>query len=134
MNQRIIIKPQRCVGCRTCEKTCAAAHELGGNSCCQTITLSPDEHVPMLCLQCEDAACAQSCPVAAIKLDEITRVVQIETERCIRCQACTVACPFGNIRYAAPLRQIHKCDLCASLGADKPKCVLTCPSSCLSLA
>jgi Fe-S-cluster-containing hydrogenase component 2 len=132
---RLVVKPQECIGCRACEMACAFTHGKDGQvaaSRCQTLTVGADEYVPMMCLQCDHAACVQSCPVSALTMNEATRTVIVDNERCIRCMACVVACPFGNMHFDPSRSLIHKCDLCAGCG-DYPRCAMFCPTKCLSV-
>jgi anaerobic carbon-monoxide dehydrogenase iron sulfur subunit len=100
---------------------------------CQTLTVAKDEYVPMMCLQCDHAACVAACPVGAIAMDSARGIVLVDGEKCIRCQACVVACPFGNMHEGpAPDPLVHKCDLCATCG-EFPRCALFCPTQCLTV-
>ena len=137
MNQRLVIQPQHCIGCRACEMSCAFTHGQDGKpaaSRCLTVTLSAkdEEYVPMICLQFDHAACVQVCPVDAITRDEERGLVTVDNEKCVRCMACTVACPFGNIHYDQGQELIHKCDLCRGCG-DYPRCAMFCPTDCLTV-
>ena len=135
MTLRLVVQPQHCIGCRACEMACAFTHGKDGQPGaprCNTVTVGEDEYVPMMCLQCEHAACVQVCPVDALSMNEVTGVVMVDSERCIRCMACTVACPFGNMHYDRSLDLIHKCDLCAGHG-DFPRCAMFCPTECLQV-
>jgi Fe-S-cluster-containing hydrogenase component 2 len=132
---RLVIQPQHCIGCRACEMACAFTHGKDGQPAaarCRTLTVGPEAYVPMMCLQCDHAACVQSCPVSAIAMNERTRTVIVDRERCVRCMACTVACPFGNMHFDLSHSLIHKCDLCAGCG-DYPRCAMFCPTKCLSV-
>lgn len=75
MNRFIIADATKCIGCRTCEVACAVSHH--ENQDCAA--LSPDEFISRIrvikdhcwttavaCHQCEDAPCANVCPVDAI--------------------------------------------------------------------
>ena len=131
---RLVVKPQHCIGCRSCELACAFTHGKDGQpaaSRCQTVTVGKDEYAPMMCLQCDHAACIQSCPVSAISMQP-SGIVLVDNERCIRCMACTVACPFGNMHFDPSAGIIHKCDLCAKHG-DYPRCAMFCPTKCLTV-
>ncbi len=70
--------------------------------------------VKMHCLHCLDPACASVCPVAALHKDPDTGVVSYDSEKCIGCRYCQVACPFGIPKFewenASP--SIVKCQLC----------------------
>jgi len=135
MAQRLVVQPQYCIGCRACEMACAFTHgDKGqpGKSRCLTLTVGKDEYVPMLCLQCDHAACVQVCPVSAIARNEDTNVVHVDMSKCIQCMACTVACPFGNMHVGIAKTEVVKCDLCAGFG-DNPRCAMFCPTKCLSV-
>lgn len=135
MSLRLVIQPQHCIGCRACEMACAFTHGkegAPGASRCKTFTTGTEEYVPMMCLQCEHAACVKACPTGAITLSADTGVVLVDAERCVRCMACTVACPFGNMHYDMAQKIVHKCDLCAGHG-DVPRCAMFCPTECLTV-
>ena len=133
MQKRLVVQPQPCIGCRACEMACAFTHGTNGQrgaSRCVTLTVGKDEYVPMLCLQCDHAACVQSCPVEAISRNADTGVVLVDMEKCMQCMACTVACPFGNMHFEPARSKVIKCDLCAGHG-DAPRCAMFCPTKCL---
>ena len=136
MSVRLVIKPQHCIGCRACELACAFSHGGGngqmGAARCQTVTVGKDEFVPMMCLQCDNAACVQACPVDAITRDEDNKLVLVDNDLCIRCMACTVACQFGNMHFDPAAELIHKCDLCQTAGGT-PRCAMFCTTECLSV-
>jgi len=135
MPLRLVVQPQYCIGCRACEMACAFTHGYKGQpgkSRCLTLSVAKDEYVPMLCLQCDHAACVQVCPVSAISRNEQSGVVLVDMEKCIQCMACTIACPFGNMHIDAPNHAVVKCDLCAGYG-DNPRCAMFCPTKCLSV-
>jgi anaerobic carbon-monoxide dehydrogenase iron sulfur subunit len=135
MTLRLVVQPQHCIGCRACEMACAFSHGKDGQpaaSRCQTMTTGKDEYVPMLCLQCDKAACVQACPVGALSLNQGSGVVLLEQESCIHCLACVVACPFGNMHLDPTRGQVHKCDLCAGRG-DFPRCAMFCTTRCLTV-
>ena len=142
MKQRLVVQPQYCIGCRACEMACAFTHGHAvsggsgapqpGKSRCKTLTVGKDAYVPLLCLQCDYAACMQVCPVQAITRDADTGVILVNYEKCMQCMACTVACPFGNMHIDPANGSVAKCDLCAGYG-DNPRCALFCPTKCLTV-
>jgi anaerobic carbon-monoxide dehydrogenase iron sulfur subunit len=137
--KRLFITPGRCIGCRGCELACAFAHPvqkktLGGTTTIPGRTriraypMDAERHVPVVCLQCDTAACVAVCPTNALVRNKATGAIEVLTERCVRCMMCTVACPFGNIHDEPSASEIVKCDLC---GGD-PACAKFCPSAALT--
>jgi electron transport protein HydN len=153
MNCFVIAEPDKCIGCRTCEVACALAHPIGAGT---GETLSPANFRPRLkvvkglkvsapvqCRHCENAPCVNVCPTNALIYSKNS--VQLVAERCIGCQTCVIACPFGAMEMASvPVKQqnlgpvtvrsfvsqAHKCDLCVDV-ADGPACIPVCPTKAL---
>lgn len=80
--------------------------------------------IPMTCFQCDSAACVAACRTSALVKDTESGIVNINSEKCIGCRMCEMACPFGNIAYNAVTKTPMKCDLC---GGD-PECAKYCPT------
>jgi Fe-S-cluster-containing hydrogenase component 2 len=99
MKSRLVVTPNLCTGCRTCELACAFAHSVDGKPGRSRIyplpAGSPDAYTPVVCFQCDDPACVKSCLVDAITMNEETGAVDLDQEKCVKCGACTAACPFG---------------------------------------
>jgi len=126
----LVVTPSRCTGCRTCELACAISHGepmRPARPRIRALSFSDKGNVPVLCLQCEDAACVRVCPVQALTRNDRTDAIEVSTDRCIRCMLCVSACPFGNINEDPQATCIVKCDLC---GGD-PICARFCPSGAL---
>ncbi len=123
MNKLLTISPEKCINCGTCEAVCP-------NSGVNLIEFEvPEIAVPIMCMQCEDAACMKVCPKGAIYRDENGAVVP-DPKKCIACKMCISACPFGNISYSTAKKQITKCNLC---GGD-PQCSKYCPTRAIQYA
>jgi Fe-S-cluster-containing hydrogenase component 2 len=130
MSKMLTVTPTRCIGCRTCEVACAFRHPVNGmpgRSRVQVRTVAKDVYVPILCLQCEEAACVKACPVFALWRNAETGAIEVKADRCIRCNACVPACPFGNVAVQSPKQAVIKCDVCG--GA--PACAQFCPTQAL---
>jgi Fe-S-cluster-containing hydrogenase component 2 len=131
MIYRLHVTPDRCIGCRTCELACAFSHPAEGMgigmSRISTLDQGNNVFIPLLCLQCENAACVQACPVEALVRNEKTGAIEVNEERCIKCLACVTACPFGNMYTDAMHQNVFKCDLCKG----QPKCAMFCPTRTL---
>lgn len=134
MTSFIVASPQACIGCRTCEVACALEHVSDGaefNPRLKVMHLDTLS-VPVMCHQCENAPCVGVCPTGALTMG--SERVEADAGRCIGCQSCAVACPFGAITIEvsagyAPV--IVKCDLCGERERG-PACVDVCPTAALS--
>ena len=132
MAKILMIHPDKCTGCRNCELACAFVHEGQFRLAATRVHAYTWERVgisvPMLCQQCDEAACVKVCPTGAMhRSNALANLVDWDERVCIRCKMCTVACPFGNARYDAASSAIFKCDTCQ--GA--PECVTFCPNAAL---
>ena len=130
MSKQLVIKPEKCVGCRTCELMCSFDHNQQFNPRLSAVSVMDFEAaavaIPVMCMQCEEACCEKVCPVGAISRDE-NGAVRMNSDKCIVCKMCMYACPLGNIRFSPITRRVFKCDLC---GGD-PKCAKFCPSGAI---
>ena len=94
-----IHRDSRCIACGKCELACAFAHGSDGRPAKTRINIhrrGPDLGTPIVCLQCDSAACKAVCPVDAIDWNESTGALEVSRERCIRCRMCVAACPLGR--------------------------------------
>ena len=102
----LIIRPERCLGCRSCEIACAIAHSESKNLF-SAIGEKPFpkkrinlEHIPGLgvslpitCRHCNDAPCVSVCPTKALYQDETNGTVGYNPESCVDCWICSMVCP-----------------------------------------
>jgi len=125
MAKMIIVDQERCTGCRLCELVCAVSHTGVSNPARSRINVikweSAGFYLPMLCQQCETAACMAVCPKDALSRDEALGRVVINYDLCIGCKMCVMACPFGGMGIDIEGKLI-KCDLCDG----DPQCVKFC--------
>jgi Fe-S-cluster-containing hydrogenase component 2 len=143
----ILVDPDRCLGCHTCEIACAVAHTNAGNLIGAVLAnelLHRRNRVVQVdgvklstqCRQCEDAPCVRVCPTGATYRTET--ITAVDQERCIGCRLCMIVCPFGAIHVGTAdirgrqKRAAFKCDLCTGR-PDGPACVEACPTGALSL-
>ena len=127
----IFVEPDRCLGCRNCERICSVQGSGGfkrknANIWVQ-IDLDTRSIFTMTCQQCETASCLEICPAAAIRRDPETQAVVVDETACLGCKMCVHACPFGCIHFEEQRRIAAKCDLCSG----DPKCVQNCMASAL---
>ena len=131
----------RCVGCLACSVACKALNGVPvGNVWNKTLRIGPNPksegdvfpHVEMYfltvqCQHCKNPACVQVCPTEASHVLE-DGTVQIDKSKCIGCQFCAMACPYG-VRYLnEEERVVEKCTLCEQRisQGELPACVAQC--------
>ena len=131
------IDPGRCIGCQSCVQACAECDTHKGQSMIQLDYVdraqSP-QTVPVVCMHCESPTCAEVCPADAIKRTEDGIVQTARKPRCIACNNCVLACPFGIPKMNTGMHLMMKCDMCydrTSVGL-KPWCASVCPSQALA--
>ncbi|UWG96498.1 4Fe-4S dicluster domain-containing protein [Dehalobacter sp. DCM] len=132
MSKVLMLAPEKCTNCRTCELACSFQHEKQFNPTQSRVSVLSWESagiaVPIMCLQCDNAACAKVCPVGAITRNEETGAMVINQMKCIKCKMCINACPFGCTGYDSLTRTIIKCDLCSG----DPQCAKNCASGAIT--
>jgi anaerobic carbon-monoxide dehydrogenase iron sulfur subunit len=126
----LMISPEKCLGCRSCELACSfnKTNEFNPKHSAVSV-ITYDEaaiSVPVMCMQCEDAACIKVCPVGATKRDENGAVV-VDEKICIGCKICVSVCPLGNMSFNSIEKKVIKCNLCGG----SPKCEQICPSGAI---
>jgi Fe-S-cluster-containing dehydrogenase component len=100
-----------------------------------TYPASKTVNVPMSCLHCEEAACVTVCPTGASYKRE-DGIVLVDQDRCMGCNLCAWACPYGAREQDTHTGTMKKCTLCVDRVHDErlreedrqPACVLACPT------
>jgi Fe-S-cluster-containing dehydrogenase component len=131
------IDPSRCIGCQSCVQACTECDTHRGQSMIQ-LDYVDREHstqtIPVVCMHCDSPTCAEVCPADAIKRTEDGVVPTARKARCITCNNCVLACPFGVPKMSTATNLMMKCDMCydrTSVGL-KPMCASVCPSQALA--
>ncbi len=152
-----LIDVSKCTGCRGCQIACKQWNQLpaGATTNRGTYQNPPDlqENTWTLvrfqemtdeqgklkwlfwkdgCVHCTDATCERLCPAGArFRLDY--GAVATDNEKCVGCQSCVAACPFGKPRYSEATNKAYKCNLCVDRVKDglPPACVKACPTGAL---
>ena len=141
MQLGIVTDLNRCIGCLACSVACKMENNVAigsywnkvlrvGPYLKQAGAQFPDVDMyflPVMCQHCKDPECVKVCPTrASHKTADGT--VLINKEKCLGCQFCVMACPYG-VRYLnKEERVVEKCTMCAQLvqqGKD-PMCVSGC--------
>lgn len=155
----LIIDLNLCVGCSACVSSCKEwnAPDSGGGivdlissdkvstsflfNQVQTYEVgeypnSETVHFPKSCLHCEDPPCVPVCPTGASYKREEDGIVLVDYDKCIGCNYCSWACPYGARELDPQEKVMKKCTLCVDRIYDeslpeesrKPACVLACPT------
>ena len=140
----IVVKADRCVGCRSCRIACATAHSESGTPAEAmretprpkprlTVEKGDVFSVPLQCRQCAEPACMAVCPTDALTREASGAPVVCDAAKCKGCGFCVLACPFGMIRMDGDAKRIIKCDQCQErVSRDElPACVEACPTHAL---
>jgi len=93
-------------------------------------------NVPLSCMHCETADCVTVCPTGASYKRAEDGIVLIDPEKCMGCNYCAWACPYGARELDETSGTMRKCTLCVDRIYDtalpeaerQPACVLACPA------
>lgn len=136
LEMEFFIDISRCIGCNACVQACMECDTHKGHSMIQldfiNRAVSP-QTVPIVCMHCDSPTCAEVCPADAIKRTGDGIVQTARKPRCIACNNCVLACPFGVPKMHSEMNIMMKCDMCydrTSVGL-KPMCASVCPSQAL---
>ena len=118
MRLGLVVDLDKCVGCNACAIACKQWNTSGtSGSLTDYRPYGPDPsgvffnrirhyetgtypenktvHFPMSCMHCEEAACVTVCPTGASYKREEDGIVLVDPEKCMGCNYCAWACPYG---------------------------------------
>lgn len=102
MRYGMVINLNRCVGCDSCAVACKQ-HSGTPKGVFWSKVLRREKgkypnswmhYQPMLCMHCQNPECVQVCPTGASHQRQ-DGIVAIDQDKCIGCQYCIMACPYG---------------------------------------
>lgn len=153
----MVIDLARCKNLRKCHDACEKMHHCGPEKEFLKVLKMQDNKLaapywqPTMCFHCDEPPCVKVCPVDAT-YKRSDGIVLIDTDRCIGCRFCMVACPYSARTFdwsepAIPLEIAHqhyspetsvpakkgtvsKCDFCPDVvrKGEMPHCVTACPN------
>jgi formate dehydrogenase iron-sulfur subunit len=138
MTWGLLYDSTHCIGCGACTAACKEQNGLPlpieDTTTAYTWTVVENHggaNMRRLCMHCEEPTCASVCPVGAMHKTPTGPVVY-DSELCIGCRYCIMACPFGVPKYQwdRPVPIVGKCILCAPRLADgkQTACATVCPT------
>ena len=122
----IKFRPEKCDGCRECEKACSNVHfksDEGGEKSAIRIIKKSDSYEINVCNHC--GLCIDMCPVGALTRRK-TGIVTLDKNTCVGCQACVGFCPIEGMKKSAERVEPFKCISCGA-------CVRACSKEALDL-
>ena len=159
MRLGLVIDLDTCVGCNACAVACKQWNGSGTSGPltdlqpygqdpsgvwfnrirhyeCDEYPHNHTVHFPMSCMQCEDAHCVTVCPTGATWKRPEDGIVMVDQDKCMGCNYCAWACPYGARELDPASGTMKKCTLCIDRIYDEelpeaerqPACVLTCPT------
>ena len=132
----LLIDLQRCIGCYSCTVACKQENGVpAGQNWNEVFTVGPvgdfpnvkAYYLPRPCMHCDNAACIGVCPTGA-SYKRADGPVLVDHYKCIGCQYCTWACPYGARVFNRDRGVTEKCTMCTQLidVGKKPACVAHC--------
>ncbi len=135
-DKHFFLDPNRCIGCKACVQACAECDTHKGHSMIHLEYVDRSasvQTVPVVCMHCDTPTCAEVCPADAIKRTADGVVQTARKPRCIACNNCVLACPFGVPKMLGQFELMMKCDMCydRTSAGKQPMCTTVCPSRAL---
>jgi Fe-S-cluster-containing dehydrogenase component len=132
----MFIDPNRCIGCQACVQACSECDTHKGRPMIHLEYVdraSSPQTAPVVCMHCDSPTCAEVCPADAIKKSEEGVVMSARKPRCVACNNCVLACPFGVPKMMADFDLMMKCDMCydRTSAGKSPMCASVCPSGAI---
>ncbi|ATW23644.1 4Fe-4S dicluster domain-containing protein [Candidatus Formimonas warabiya] len=136
MHWGMLMDLRKCVGCYACTIACQNEHNLPFTVRWNKIMkMGPvgnypnltSYSVPVPCMHCQDAPCANGCPTGASMVRK-DGVVLVDRDKCVGCKFCLVLCPYGVRHYNEEKGIVEKCTFCMERLEEGrvTRCVETC--------
>jgi Fe-S-cluster-containing dehydrogenase component len=147
----VLYDSTRCVGCRSCEYSCAEENGLPAppddiepirktDEVYRTVvneynTSKGPVYSKVQCMHCNDPACVAACLTQAMHKTSEGAVIW-RGQKCMGCRYCMVSCPYDipKFEYFSSNPKIQKCTMCFENRQQQgkvPACVENCPNEAL---
>jgi formate dehydrogenase iron-sulfur subunit len=134
-----------CTGCERCVEACRKENnlekdlprrwkrqidDLSSTRFTTIVRKDGDHFVRRFCRHCQEPACVSACIVGALTKTAEGPVIY-DSDKCIGCRYCMMACPYGIPRYdwEKVTPYVKKCTMCYTRlrQGQEPACVEACP-------
>lgn len=124
MNKKLLLDLEKMHQCEDFKCECSYAHHPSNDG---TKRMQAMAMTRLVCRQCDEAPCVKACPKEALEKQE-TGYLHRYNARCISCNSCMIACPFGTLIRRFLHYLWSRCDYCLNRlkGNERPLCVATC--------
>lgn len=119
--------------CARCEIRCSYPYHPENNGILSVAELAA---YALVCRRCENPHCVSACPKEALeRQDDREGLLVRHAMRCVGCQSCSYACPYGTLYPENVPLLVQACDFCLDRRRrqGEPLCVWTCPHEALRL-
>ncbi len=133
----LVIDSRKCINCKACVVACKAENGVPVGHSRNWIDVETKGEYPRLaaffepeqCHHCENPSCVRVCPTGA-SYKRGDGLVLVNTDDCIGCGYCIVACPYNARYFNEETRVVDKCTMCVHRvdAGRPPACVETCPA------
>jgi len=96
--EKLIIDLMKCRECKSCKILALKDEENKNKSIFGIKNILQMALFSLTCRKCEDSPCVNVCPQDALKKNRDCIVVR-NSNLCIGCKSCVLACPFGTIPH-----------------------------------
>ena len=135
----MLINTKKCIGCFACRTACQRQngllpdedfirYEEHVNGSYPNVRI---ETVPLQCMHCADAPCANVCPTGATHISP-DGIVLVDHGRCIGCKYCMAACPYQVRVHNEKTGTVDKCRFCTVSAETSGTKMCSCVEACLT--
>ena len=141
MAYALLVDVNKCTGCNGCVVGCKNRHGIaaGEQGRIRIVDVATGDFpavsrwiFPVMCMQCDYPPCVAVCRYQASFTGE-NGIVAVDPKKCVGCELCTFACPYGARVMRHEGKVADGCDFCMDRvqGGQVPYCVATCPTDAL---